>query len=621
MLKIESYVAPIIESTLSKFINLQPNTLKISLWSGEAKLKNLDLKLDTLEYELNLPFKLLSGSIQEIKVNIPWTALGSQSIVITCSNLEVTLELKETQKAEIRDQLPEDSDDEFMDANDEFEYSHERSNSLSEAKQRENSSDAAKLTASTSNLESSSQPAINSSSPNKLPSDANEASYLDNLINKIKHNIKIEINNLVVKYQEPEFVVRATIEQLSLLAADEFWQPKFFDISKIEEEFLIQNSFQNEKNSSETGSNFSGTALPGNLNKSISTSDLTYNFRQICKITNLTMNIDSRDTNTGEIIETFPDPFLSKAQLEIRIFNVFKNKRAIINTKPNLIKIDLLFEKVNIAIADNQLPIAIRLTRLILALYYREFTWERTQAPKTPENQTKNEENSWTSWAMSMFGPSENEIEEKSDPLIILCGIYFRKFSVWLKTQETPEKSKTHRRDSQKGVGFSVPAYTKLNSVHSSEHIPYVSVFNFEIEGVGIEITSNSNLEFYSCIAGVTHIKGKYMGGLPAYPLPLKTESVTFLDLGIPVRKKTTYHYLSGSLFDYMSPENNSAEVEYYMDYTEHINYWTEEFFERRFGAFFSDYVYFLECSGWEKLFHDHFDTNSSKLLKMYSNL
>ena len=51
---------------------------------------------------------------------------------------------------------------------------------------------------------------------------------------------------------------------------------------------------------------------------------------------------------------------------------------------------------------------------------------------------------------------------------------------------------------------------------------------------------------------------------------------------------------LSGSLFDYMSPENNSAEVEYYMDYTEHINYWTEEFFERRFGAFFSDYVYFL---------------------------
>ena len=610
MLKIESYVGPIIESTLSKFIKLQPNALKISLWSGECKLKNLDLKLSTIEHELNLPFKLLNGSIKEIKVNIPWTALGSQSIVITCSTMEVTFELKETQKAELKDQLPEDSDDEFMDAvSENYEelelQSIERKNSQLTCSTNLSKTSGDNVTANTANnfdltTERCQTSATTTPTPQTVPEsgdggipipvaageipaapnpggEEDSAGYLENLINKIKHNIRVEINNFVVKYQEPEFVMRTTIQKLVLTAADEFWQPAFFDISSNED----------------------------------------LNFRQVCKIENLTINVDTRDPQTGNIDETFPDPFLSKTQLEIRIFNVFKSKRA---GKPNLMKIDLLFEKVNIAIADKQLPIGIRLANLIIALYYREFTWERTPCPETSAEKGNEHENSWASWAMSMFTAGEEDDEksqEDEEPLTLLAGIYFRKFSVWLKTKESDvtnvQKSGHHQETSaaKKPHRTSVSEATNLNNLNlnlqgehiksqetDSNHIPYVSVFNYDVEGVGIEITVTSNLNFYSCIAGVTHIRGRYCGGLPNYPLPMKSDSVTFLDMGIPVRKKTTYHYLSGSLFDYMAPENNSAAVECYTNLEDHKAYWTEEFFNRRFGAFFSDYVYILGL-GW----------------------
>merc|ERR1712226_1694966 len=44
-----------------------------------------------------------------------------------------------------------------------------------------------------------------------------------------------------------------------------------------------------------------------------------------------------------------------------------------------------------------------------------------------------------------------------------------------------------------------------------------------------------------------------------------------------------------------MAPENNSAEPEYYANIDSHRDFWTKEFFNRRFGAFFTDYLYILD--------------------------
>ena len=62
MLRLESYVAPFLTSYLKRYIrNLTSEDLKLSIWGGDVVLTNLELKLDILESELNLPFAVESG--------------------------------------------------------------------------------------------------------------------------------------------------------------------------------------------------------------------------------------------------------------------------------------------------------------------------------------------------------------------------------------------------------------------------------------------------------------------------------------------------------------------------------------------------------------------------------
>ena len=63
MFKLESYITPLILSRVEKYVkNVRSEDSQVSLWGGDASLTNLDLKLDVLEEELKLPFKLVSGN-------------------------------------------------------------------------------------------------------------------------------------------------------------------------------------------------------------------------------------------------------------------------------------------------------------------------------------------------------------------------------------------------------------------------------------------------------------------------------------------------------------------------------------------------------------------------------
>ena len=62
MFKLESYITPLILSRVERYVkNVRSEDSQVSLWGGDAVLTNLDLKLDVLEEELRLPFRLLSG--------------------------------------------------------------------------------------------------------------------------------------------------------------------------------------------------------------------------------------------------------------------------------------------------------------------------------------------------------------------------------------------------------------------------------------------------------------------------------------------------------------------------------------------------------------------------------
>ncbi|KAK2844126.1 hypothetical protein Q5P01_010785 [Channa striata] len=53
--------------------------------------------------------------------------------------------------------------------------------------------------------------------------------------------------------------------------------------------------------------------------------------------------------------------------------------------------------------------------------------------------------------------------------------------------------------------------------------------------------------------------------------------------------------YLTNSLFDYRSPENNGVRAEFILDATNHKETYTEITGMQRFGAFYMDYLYTME--------------------------
>lgn len=63
--------------------------LKVSLWGGGVALHNLVLKADVLQQEVALPFTLVSGRIHELLIQVPWTKIMSEPIVVTIDTIGI----------------------------------------------------------------------------------------------------------------------------------------------------------------------------------------------------------------------------------------------------------------------------------------------------------------------------------------------------------------------------------------------------------------------------------------------------------------------------------------------------------------------------------------------------
>ncbi len=93
---LEGYITPLLMSYIDKFIkNIKPSDLQVSFWGGDAVLRNLELRLDVLEKELNgFPLEIQSGKIREMSIHLPWNAIASTSVEITIQDLELVIKMK-----------------------------------------------------------------------------------------------------------------------------------------------------------------------------------------------------------------------------------------------------------------------------------------------------------------------------------------------------------------------------------------------------------------------------------------------------------------------------------------------------------------------------------------------
>ncbi|XP_069813452.1 intermembrane lipid transfer protein VPS13B isoform X6 [Dendropsophus ebraccatus] len=542
---LESYVTPILMSYVNRYIkNLKPSDLQLSLWGGDVVLSKLELKLDVLEQELKLPFTFLSGHIHELRIHVPWTKLGSESVVITINTMECILKLKDGAQ-----------DD------------HESCGSSSTSR---------------SNTESAKSPVKPRRIQQAAPTDPDlPPGYVQSLIRRVVNNVNIVVNNLILKYVEDDIVLSVNITCAECYTVDEFWDRAFMDINATE---LV-------------------------LRKVINFSDCT-----VC--------LDKR--NASGKIEFYQDPLLYKCSFRTRLHFTYDS----LNSKmPAVIKIHTMVDSLKLSLTDQQLPMFIRILQLGIALYYGEIgnSKEETEDPPGHTKDTvihmpgseedhsgvqyanqemypmqDDDQQGWVSWAWS-FVPAivsyGNDIEgeegyigsedgnvtqgrqsqQSKDPIISI-GFYCTKATVTFKLTEMQAES----------------------SYYSPQKVKSREVIRWEQEGTTIEVLMKGE-PFFDCQVGfvgsqVICLKG-IMGIKDFEENTNRADSeACFFTCGESLSNKGNA-YLTNSLFDYRSPENNGIRAEFILDSSSHKETYTEIAGMQRFGALYMDYLYTMECT------------------------
>ncbi|KAF6323384.1 hypothetical protein mRhiFer1_008362 [Rhinolophus ferrumequinum] len=547
---LESYVTPILMSYVNRYIkNLKPSDLQLSLWGGDVVLSKLELKLDVLEQELKLPFTFLSGHIHELRIHVPWTKLGSESVVITINTMECILKLKDGTQ-----------DD------------HESCGSNSTNR------------STTENTKSSVKPRrIQQAAPTDpdLP-----PGYVQSLIRRVVNNVNIVINNLILKYVEDDIVLSVNITSAECYTVDELWDRAFMDISATD---LV-------------------------LRKIINFSDCT-----VC--------LDKR--NASGKIEFYQDPLLYKCSFRTRLHFTYDN----LNSKmPSVIKIHTLVESLKLSITDQQLPMFIRIMQLGIALYYGEIgnfkdgeTEDSTchnkdmlgnitdvegetridiqypaqyKGQELYSQQEDEQSQGWVSWAWSFVpaivsyddgeedylgsDPATTTHQQKAQTLkdpIVSIGFYCTKATVTFKLTEMQAES----------------------SYYSPQKVKSKEVLCWEQEGTTVEALMMGE-PFFDCQIGFVGCRAMCLKGIMGVKdfeeniNRSETEACFFICGENLSMKGLTY--LTNSLFDYRSPENNGTHAEFILDAAHHKETYTEIAGMQRFGAFYMDYLYTMENTG-----------------------
>ncbi|XP_051015429.1 intermembrane lipid transfer protein VPS13B isoform X1 [Acomys russatus] len=545
---LESYVTPILMSYVNRYIkNLKPSDLQLSLWGGDVVLSKLELKLDVLEQELKLPFTFLSGHIHELRIHVPWTKLGSEPVVITINTMECILKLK--------DGIQDD---------------HESCGS--------NSTNRSTSESTKSSVKQRRIPQAAPTDPDLPPG------YVQSLIRRVVNNVNIVINNLILKYVEDDIVLSVNITAAECYTVSELWDRAFMDISATD---LV-------------------------LRKVINFSDCT-----VC--------LDKR--NASGKIEFYQDPLLYKCSFRTRLHFTYDN----LNSKmPSIIKIHTLVESLKLSITDQQLPMFIRIMQLGIALYYGEIgnfkdgeaedptclskdtlgnitgTEDETRVDLQYPAQYKGQElysqdyeepQGWVSWAWS-FVPAivsyddgeedclgnapasaihQQRAQTLKDP-IVSVGFYCTKATVTFKLTEMQAES----------------------SYYSPQKVKSKEVLCWEQEGTTIEALMMGE-PFFDCQIGFVGCRAMCLKGIMGvkdfeeHMNRSETEACFFICGENLSSKGLTY--LTNSLFDYRSPENNGTRAEFILDAAHHKETYTEIAGMQRFGAFYMDYLYTMEHS------------------------
>lgn len=200
---LESLAATLLNRVLGSYVkNFDPTQLNLGIWSGDVKLRNLELKKDCLD-SLDLPIDVRRGILGELSMNVPWSSLKNKPVKITIEDCFMIV-------------TPNDTFYEGEDLN-------ERQLKLKLKRLVE------------WELQNRSKNINLDDSKNENP--ANET-FIQSLITKVIDNLQVVIKNIHIRFEDTQgklcnynSSIGFQLKELSAISTNSEWEPSFIDLS------------------------------------------------------------------------------------------------------------------------------------------------------------------------------------------------------------------------------------------------------------------------------------------------------------------------------------------------------------------------------------------------------
>ncbi|KAI0376422.1 vacuolar protein sorting-associated protein 13 [Hypomontagnella monticulosa] len=198
---LEGLVAGLLNRFLGMYVkNFDPTQLKVGIWSGDVKLRNLELRKEALD-QLKLPINVMEGHLGELTLVIPWSNLRGAPVKIFIEDVFLLASPKE--------EAAYDEDEE-----------ERRRQRLKMEKL-----DSAEL------LKERSQEGLSQEEQKK------SQSFTESLVTKIVDNLQVTVKNIHVRYEDSisapghPFALGVTLAEFSAVSTDGEWKPTFIQNS------------------------------------------------------------------------------------------------------------------------------------------------------------------------------------------------------------------------------------------------------------------------------------------------------------------------------------------------------------------------------------------------------
>ncbi|KAK5007320.1 Vacuolar protein sorting-associated protein 13, partial [Cryomyces antarcticus] len=194
---LEGLVANLLNRFLGMYVrNFDAKQLNVGIWSGDVKLRNLELRKEALD-QFHLPVNVVEGYIGELTLSIPWSNLRGKPVKVNINNVFLLASPKE---------------DEAYNAEEEERRDHavkmEKLDSAELLKER--------------NTEGMSQ-----------EEQAKNQSFTASLTTAIIDNVQVTVKSVHIRYEDSvsdsghPFALGVTLQEISAVSTDENWRPGF----------------------------------------------------------------------------------------------------------------------------------------------------------------------------------------------------------------------------------------------------------------------------------------------------------------------------------------------------------------------------------------------------------